>query len=85
MLGVQIKALLYGLVGRVLTAGDEDRDIDQNPVYPGALSSDNTVVVTGETATGYFASGPNWGMKNVDLIVPSDNVRVLGFDGRKNG
>ena len=42
-------------------------------------------MVTGGTATGYFASGPNWGMKNVDLIVLSDNVRVLDFDGRKNG
>ena len=85
MLCVQIKSLLYGLVGRVPAAGNEDRDIDQNAVYSAAVCSDNSVVVTGGTAAEDLASGANWDMKNVDLIVPSDNVRVLGFDARKNG
>ena len=67
----------------VLAAGNDERDIDQEPVYPAAFSSDNTVVVTGATAAGYLAPGANWGMKSVDLLVPSDHVRVLGFDGRE--
>ena len=85
MLGVQIKALLYGLVGRVLTAGNESRAIDHNSVCSAGFSSDNAVVVTGGTATGGLASGTNWRMKNGDFIVPSDNVGVLGFDAGKNG
>ncbi len=40
-------------------------------------------MVTGATAAGYLAPGANWGMESVDLLVPSDHVRVLGFDGRE--
>ena len=67
----------------VLAAGNDDRDIDRHPVYPVAFPSDNTVVVTGGTTAGYLAPGANWGMKSVDLLVSSNSVQVLDFDGRK--
>ena len=66
-----------------ITKEENERDIDREPVYPAAFSWDNTVVVRGATAAGYLAPGANWGMKSVDLLVPSDHVRVLGFDGRE--
>jgi subtilisin family serine protease len=65
----------------VVAAGNNDRDIDRRPVYPAALPLDNLVVVTAARSDGRLAAGVNWGPQAVDLMVGTEGIRALGFDG----
>jgi hypothetical protein len=66
----------------VVSAGNNGRDIDQQPVYPAALPLDNIITVTSGELTGELAQGSNSGVRAVDLLVPGENLTVTGFDGR---
>jgi hypothetical protein len=66
----------------VVAAGNDDRDIDRHPLYPAALGLDNLITVTAARPGGYLARGVNWGPRTVDLMVESDGLLALGFDGR---
>jgi hypothetical protein len=66
----------------VVAAGNDDRDIDRHPVYPAALGLDNLIAVTAARAGGYLARGVNWGPRTVDLMLETDGLLALGFDGR---
>lgn len=66
----------------VVSAGNNGRDIDQQPVYPAALALANLITVTSAEATGELAQGSNSGAQAVDLLVPGENMEVTGFDGR---
>jgi subtilisin family serine protease len=66
----------------VVAAGNNDRDIDRRPVYPAALPLDNLIVVTAARTDGRLVPGVNWGPQTVDLMVESEGIRALGFDGR---
>lgn len=76
----------------VASAGNDGRDIDLieagegrewgRPLYPAALPLDNLIVVTSSDERGAPAAGSNWGVASVDLLVPAENQRVIGFDGR---
>jgi hypothetical protein len=66
----------------VVAAGNENRDLDQRPVYPAALPLDNLITVTAARADGHLARGVNWGPRTVDLMVEADGLLALGFDGR---
>lgn len=65
----------------VVSAGNNGRDIDAEPVYPAALPLENIVTVTSSTDDGRLARGSNWGREAVDLLVPAERLRVTGFDG----
>ena len=67
----------------VVSAGNDGRDIDTQPVYPAALQLDNAIVVTSAEHTGELARGSNWGKRSVDLLVPAERLTVTGFDGRQ--
>lgn len=66
----------------VLSAGNDGRNIDAEPVYPAALPLANTLVVTSSLRDGSLARGSNWGPRSVDLLVPAERLRALDFDGR---
>lgn len=66
----------------VLSAGNNGRDVDAEPVYPAALQLDNTITVTSSENDGALARGSNWGKASVDLLVPAERLRMTGFDGR---
>ncbi len=66
----------------VVSAGNNGRDIDQQPVYPAVLPLDNIITVTSAELTGELAQGSNSGVRAVDLLVPGENLTVTGFDGR---
>lgn len=66
----------------VVSAGNDGLDIDARPVYPAGLPLDNMIVVTSSDAAGRPAPGSNWGAASVDLLIPAENQRVTGFDGR---
>ncbi len=63
------------------SAGNDDRDIDEQPVYPAALALDNMIVVTSADGFGRPAERSNWGKQAVDLLVPGERIPVLTFQG----
>jgi subtilisin family serine protease len=67
----------------VVSAGNDGRDIDVEPVYPASLPLDNMVVVTSADAFGRLAAGSNWGRASVDLMVPAEGVDVTDYRGAR--
>ena len=67
----------------VVSAGNDGRDIDQQPVYPAALSLSNLVVVTSANDDGTLAEGSNWGRRHVHLMVPGEQQVVTEFGGQR--
>ena len=65
----------------ITSAGNNGRDIDQEPVYPAALKLDNLLVVTSADDFVRPADGVNWGRNSVDYLVPAEDQRVIEFDG----
>ena len=66
----------------VVSAGNDDADIDEAPVYPASLPLDNLLTVTSADDTGLPARGSNRGRESVDLAVPAEGVLVTGFNGK---
>ena len=67
----------------VISAGNDGRDIDKDPVYPAALDLDNFLIVTSANDFGRLAEGSNWGRIHVDIMVPGDRVAVIDHRGAK--
>ncbi|MDE0532155.1 MAG: S8 family serine peptidase [Albidovulum sp.] len=65
----------------VVSAGNDGRDIDRDPVYPAALPLDNIITVTSSDGFGRLASGSNWGVVSVDVMLPAENLEVVDFRG----
>lgn len=65
----------------VISAGNNGRDIDAEPVYPAALDLANTIVVTSADGFGVPAWGSNWGKTSVDVLVPGENIAVTDYRG----
>ncbi|WP_422020027.1 S8 family serine peptidase [Roseibium sp.] len=65
----------------IVSAGNNGRDIDAQPVYPAALNLDNILTVTSADGFGRLAPGSNWGNTSVDLMVPAENIAVTDFRG----
>ncbi|MFK8081781.1 MAG: S8 family serine peptidase [Granulosicoccus sp.] len=74
-------ALDYPDILFVASAGNNGRDIDQQPVYPAALTLPNMLVVSSSDDFGRLAQGVNWGRVSVDYMVPAEHLQVLRFDG----
>jgi Subtilase family len=68
----------------IISAGNDGRDIDAQPVYPAMFGLENFLVVTSSTEFGRLAPGSNWGKKAVDIMVPAENVPVTTFYGDKS-
>ncbi len=67
----------------VVSAGNNERDIGQQPVYPAALDLPNMVVVTSADDTARPARGSNWSRQHVDYLLPAENLELLDFDGNR--
>jgi len=65
----------------IVSAGNDDRDIDAEPVYPAALALQNMIVVTSADAFGRLAKGSNWGAQSVDLMVPAEGIETVDHRG----
>lgn len=65
----------------VVSAGNNGRDIDSQPVYPASLTLENMLVVSSADASGRPAQGANWGRESVDLLVPAEEMLVTDFYG----
>ena len=65
----------------IVSAGNDGRDLDREPLWPAALDLPNLVVVTSADGFGRLAPGANWGAGSVDLMVPAENLEVRDFRG----
>jgi len=65
----------------VVSAGNDSRDIDKEPVYPAALDLANILVVTSADDFGRLAPGSNWGEASVDIMAPGEGVAVTDHRG----
>ena len=65
----------------IVSAGNNNRDIDIEPVYPASLTLKNMLVVTSSAGDGYPAEGSNWGKESVDLLVPGERIPAIDFSG----
>ena len=66
----------------VVSAGNNGRDIDDEPVYPAVLNLDNMIVVTSADDFVRPAERTNWGVKSVDYLIPAENISLLDYSGR---
>ncbi|MCP5081437.1 MAG: S8 family serine peptidase [Alphaproteobacteria bacterium] len=67
----------------VVSAGNNGRNIDEQPVYPASFGLENVLVVTSSTISGRLAPGSNWGANSVDLMVPAERVEVTDHRGAR--
>ena len=67
----------------IVSAGNDGRDLDRDPVYPAALGLANQLTASSSEEDGTLARGSNWGRRSVDLLVPAERILVTGFDGRR--
>ena len=74
-------ALMHPDILFVVSAGNNGRDIDLEPVYPASLPLENMLVVSSVAPDGYPADGANWGKNSVDLLVPGERIAALDFLG----
>ena len=65
----------------VVSAGNDGRDIDADPLYPASLRLPNMLVVTSADDFGRIARGSNWGAESVDLMVPAERIELTDHRG----
>jgi len=65
----------------IVSAGNNGRDIDLNPVYPAALEHPNILVVTSADDYARPAVRTNYGKLSVDYLLPAENISATDFDG----
>lgn len=72
----------------LVSAGNNGRNIDTEPVYPASLPLSNTIVITSSEPNGRLARGSNWGPTHVDIMVPGERIDVIdhrGAPGKASG
>ena len=67
----------------VVSAGNDGRDIDLQPVYPAALPLENMIVVSSSDSFGRRGRGSNVGALAVDVMVPGERVDVIDHRGAR--
>lgn len=65
----------------IVSAGNNGRDIDRDPLWPAALALENMIVVTSSDGFGRLAEGSNWGGRSVDIMLPGENIEITDFRG----
>lgn len=65
----------------VVSAGNDGRNIDIEPVYPAAFDHPRIITVTSSDGFGRLAVGSNWGPQSIDIMLPAENLRMTDFRG----
>ena len=65
----------------IVSAGNNGRDIDIEPVFPAALDLENMLVVTSADDFVRPAQRTNWGKISVDFMVPAERRSALDYSG----
>jgi len=65
----------------IVSAGNNGRDIDDEPVYPAAFDLANMIVVTSADDFVRPAERTNWGKVAVDYLIPAENIALIDYSG----
>ena len=68
----------------IVSAGNQNKNIDTNQIYPASLPLENMLVISSGTIFGDLAKGSNFGSENVDLIVNAEQISVTDHRGVKS-
>jgi hypothetical protein len=66
----------------VVSAGNNARDLDQEPVFPAAMDLPGRITVGSARPDGRIAPDSNWGARTVDLLAVGEGVTVTDASGR---
>lgn len=72
----------YSDVLFVLAAGNDGKNLDQNPIYPVSYRLDNTLSVAALGRDGHLAGFSNWGPATVDIAAQGEDVPAIDFEGK---
>jgi len=67
----------------IVSAGNNGRDIDNEPVYPASLNLDNVLVVTSADDFVRPAERTNWGKIAVDYLIPAERIALIDYSGEE--
>lgn len=67
----------------VISAGNDGRNIDENPVYPSSYKLENALVVASTDNFGRLPSASNWGTRTVDVSTPGEDIETVDYTGSK--
>lgn len=67
----------------IVSAGNNGRDIDIDPVYPASFTAENLLVVTSVDEFGTLPVDSNWGASTVDIAVPAEKILTIDHRGAK--
>ena len=65
----------------VCAAGNDSKNIDNNPIYPASYRLDNLISVGSVNANGDLASFSNYGQNSVDILAPGTNIMTTSNYG----
>lgn len=65
----------------IVSAGNDGKDIDRQPLWPAVFDLANVITVTSSDGFGRLAPGSNWGERSVDIMLPAENIDVIDFRG----
>ncbi|MBL4756076.1 MAG: S8 family serine peptidase, partial [Rhizobiales bacterium] len=65
----------------VVSAGNDGRDIDAEPVFPASFDIENLLVVTSVDDFGMLPIDSNWGLVSVDIAVPAEQIATMDHRG----
>lgn len=65
----------------IASAGNDGRNIDEQPLYPASLDLQNLLVVTSSDDFVRPAGNTNWGRISVDYLVPAERIGAIDYSG----
>ena len=68
----------------VVSAGNDNKNIDETPIFPASSDLSNILVVTSSDYFGRLGPGSNFGKQSVDVMVPAERIEILDHRGNKN-
>jgi len=66
----------------IVSAGNNGFNIDLKPIYPASFDLDNLLVVSSSDEVPNPASRTNWGSRNVNILVPAEQLTSTSFNGQ---
>lgn len=65
----------------IVSAGNDGRDIDAEPIYPAGFLLENMIVVASSDDFGRIPHDSNWGVNTVDISTPGEQVTTRDHQG----
>ena len=64
-----------------VSAGNDGKNIDKEPIYPASLKLPNIIVVSSSDNRGRLGRGSNYGKESVDFLIPAEQLEVIDHRG----